>query len=273
MYIKKLMEIITVENPKMPYEMKEMALEAIVQLWHIPSFVTELYINYDCDYYCSNLFEDLTKLLSKNAFPVSGQLYTTHLLSLDALLTVIDSTEAHCQAKVLNNLTQQEKKEATRPSYEAVDSTRETSNTERAASEGKAIDMAPDIPGLHLPSGGWLPAEHGKPGCSDLEEAGDSVADKKFTRKPPRFSCLLPDPRELIEIKNKKKLLITGTEQFNQKPKKGIQFLQEKGLLTIPMDNTEVAQWLRENPRLDKKMIGEFVSDRKNIDLLESFVR
>lgn len=39
------------------------------------------------------------------------------------------------------------------------------------------------------------------------------------------------------------------------------------------MDNTEVAQWLRENPRLDKKMIGEFVSDRKNTDLLESFVR
>ncbi|XP_051002636.1 Golgi-specific brefeldin A-resistance guanine nucleotide exchange factor 1 isoform X1 [Acomys russatus] len=272
MYIKKLMEIITVENPKMPYEMKEMALEAIVQLWHIPSFVTELYINYDCDYYCSNLFEDLTKLLSKNAFPVSGQLYTTHLLSLDALLTVIDSTEAHCQAKVLNTLTQQEKKETARPGCEAMDSIRETNSTERAASDAKAPGVAPDALGLHFPSGGWLSAEHGKPGCNDLEEAGDSGLDKKFTRKPPRFSCLLPEPRELIEIKNKKKLLITGTEQFNQKPKKGIQFLQEKGLLTIPMDNTEVAQWLRENPRLDKKMIGEFVSDRKNMDLLESFV-
>ncbi|XP_059113046.1 Golgi-specific brefeldin A-resistance guanine nucleotide exchange factor 1 isoform X2 [Peromyscus eremicus] len=272
MYIKKLMEIITVENPKMPYEMKEMALEAVVQLWRIPSFVTELYINYDCDYYCSNLFEDLTKLLSKNAFPVSGQLYTTHLLSLDALLTVIDSTEAHCQAKVLNTLTQQEKKETARPGYEAVDGTQETNNTEKAASDGKATGVASDALGLHVPSGGWLSAEHGKPGCNDVEEAGDFGADKKFTRKPPRFSCLLPDPRELIEIKNKKKLLITGTEQFNQKPKKGIQFLQEKGLLTIPMDNTEVAQWLRENPRLDKKMIGEFVSDRKNTDLLESFV-
>ncbi|KAL6084429.1 hypothetical protein STEG23_018029 [Scotinomys teguina] len=272
MYIKKLMEIITVENPKMPYEMKEMALEAVVQLWRIPSFVTELYINYDCDYYCSNLFEDLTKLLSKNAFPVSGQLYTTHLLSLDALLTVIDSTEAHCQAKVLNTLTQQEKKETARPGYEAVDGTQEANNTEKAASDGKATGVASDTLGLQVPSGGWLSAEHGKPGCKDVEEAGDSGADKKFTRKPPRFSCLLPDPRELIEIKNKKKLLITGTEQFNQKPKKGIQFLQEKGLLTIPMDNTEVAQWLRENPRLDKKMIGEFVSDRKNIDLLESFV-
>ncbi|XP_011790969.1 PREDICTED: golgi-specific brefeldin A-resistance guanine nucleotide exchange factor 1 [Colobus angolensis palliatus] len=206
MYIKKLMEIITVENPKMPYEMKEMALEAIVQLWHIPSFVTELYINYDCDYYCSNLFEDLTKLLSKNAFPVSGQLYTTHLLSLDALLTVIDSTEAHCQAKVLNSLTQQEKKETARPSCEIVDGTREASNTERVASDGKAVGMASDIPGLHLPGGGRLPPEHGRPGCSDLEEAGDSGADKTFARKPPRFSCLLPDPRELIEIKNKKKV-------------------------------------------------------------------
>lgn len=68
-------------------------------------------------------------------------------------------------------------------------------------------------------------------------------------------------------------LLITGTEQFNQKPKKGIQFLQEKGLLSDPMDNNQVAQWLRENPRLDKKMIGEYISDRKNMDLLDSFVK
>lgn len=65
MYLKKLIDIITSENIKMPYEMKEMALEALVQLWRIPSFVTELYINYDCDFYCSSLFEDLTKLLSK----------------------------------------------------------------------------------------------------------------------------------------------------------------------------------------------------------------
>uniref|UniRef100_A0A452VFC8 Golgi-specific brefeldin A-resistance guanine nucleotide exchange factor 1 n=1 Tax=Ursus maritimus TaxID=29073 RepID=A0A452VFC8_URSMA len=257
MYIKKLMEIITVENPKMPYEMKEMALEAIVQLWHIPSFVTELYINYDCDYYCSNLFEDLTKLLSKNAFPVSGQLYTTHLLSLDALLTVIDSTEAHCQAKVLNNLTQQEKKEAARPEKR----------------KKKIFEPFSFFTRVYWqPSKSHYTSKRSLRGFSFSSSHLPFLADKKFIRKPPRFSCLLPDPRELIEIKNKKKLLITGTEQFNQKPKKGIQFLQEKGLLTIPMDNTEVAQWLRENPRLDKKMIGEFVSDRKNIDLLESFV-
>ncbi|NXU56223.1 GBF1 factor, partial [Turnix velox] len=271
MYIKKLMEIITVENPKMPYEMKEMALEAIVQLWRIPSFVTELYINYDCDYYCANLFEELTKLLSKNAFPVSGQLYTVHLLSLEALLTVIDSTEAHCQAKVLSNIHQQEK-EAVKSSPEAMNNTKDASNNnERRMSEGKSSTAVSEPTGACPPTSGCLMADQMKESCMELE-GGTEAGEKNIPRKPTRFSCVLPSPQELMQIKNKKKLLITGTEQFNQKPKKGIQFLQEKNLLATPIDNNEVARWLRENPRLDKKMIGEFVSDRKNIDLLESFV-
>jgi brefeldin A-resistance guanine nucleotide exchange factor 1 len=37
----------------------------------------------------------------QNAFPVSG-LYNTHLLSLDALLTIIDSIEGHCHSRILN---------------------------------------------------------------------------------------------------------------------------------------------------------------------------
>uniref|UniRef100_A0A8B9L5L8 Golgi-specific brefeldin A-resistance guanine nucleotide exchange factor 1 n=1 Tax=Astyanax mexicanus TaxID=7994 RepID=A0A8B9L5L8_ASTMX len=260
MYLKKLMDIITSENPKMPYEMKEMALEAIVQLWRIPSFVTELYINYDCDFYCSNLFEDLTKLLSKNAFPVSGQLYTTHLLSLEALLTVIDSTEAHCQAKGMNNAAEQDQSETLTVEGET---TAVPNSNEQTVVESEVSSACP-------PTSGHLMAEKMRMGRQDQEET-DS-AEKKTLKKPHRFSSCLPDSQDLIDIKNKKKLLITGTEQFNQKPKKGIQFLQEKGLLSSPMDNNEVAQWLRENPRLDKKMIGEFVSDRKNMELLDSFV-
>uniref|UniRef100_A0A3Q3JAW5 Golgi-specific brefeldin A-resistance guanine nucleotide exchange factor 1 n=1 Tax=Monopterus albus TaxID=43700 RepID=A0A3Q3JAW5_MONAL len=241
MYLKKLMDIITSENIKMPYEMKEIALEALVQLWRIPSFVTELYINYDCDFYCSNLFEDLTKLLSKNAFPVSG-LYTTHLLSLEALLTVIDSIEAHCQAKVLNSTTQQDQSEAL-----------------LAEGEGPSKNGADTQTGIHTPLYTWTFD------CLNLNKVG-------APKKPERFLSWLPDCQELMEIRTKKKLLITGTEQFNQKPKKGIQFLQETGLLSNPIDNSQVAQWLRENPRLDKKMIGEYVSDRKNMELLDSFV-
>uniref|UniRef100_A0A8C1EAH1 Golgi-specific brefeldin A-resistance guanine nucleotide exchange factor 1 n=1 Tax=Cyprinus carpio carpio TaxID=630221 RepID=A0A8C1EAH1_CYPCA len=265
MYLKKLMDIITSENPKMPYEMKEMALESIVQLWRIPSFVTELYINYDSDFYCSNLFEDLTKLLSKNAFPVSGQLYTTHLLSLEALLTVIDSTEAHCQAKVLNSAAQQDQSEST---MIEGDSSVNTAGKSTASSNGQNAVVS-DTWTACPPTSGHLMAEKMRLGRQDLEETD---TEKKSLKKPHRFNSCLPDSQELLEIKNKKKLLITGTEQFNQKPKKGIQILQEKGLLSSPMDNNEVAQWLRENPRLDKKMIGEFISDRRNTDLLDSFV-
>ncbi|KAG8135077.1 hypothetical protein E2320_008127, partial [Naja naja] len=355
MYIKKLMEIITVESPKMIYEMKEMALEAIVQLWRIPSFVTELYINYDCDYYCANLFEDLSKLLSKvlkknffgvffsvplqaqnnkpclfykeilgniskdcrssqfdyqasqsstllshasyncykggnssynlirafkyprsaseyhlklpNAFPVSGQLYTTHLLSLEALLTVTDQIEARCQAKVLRGIYQQEK-EILKPNTEIANIIRGAITEEL---QTKPKSSTAELPETCSSSNGCLVTSHLKQqDClnSDME---NDTAEKIIPRKPTRFSCFLPRTQELIMIKNKKKLLISGSEHFNQKPKKGIQLLQEKNLLATPMDNNQVAKWLRENPKLDKKMIGEFVSDRKNVDLLDSF--
>lgn len=65
MYLTKLSDIIVSEAPRISYEMREIALEAVVHLWRIPGLVTELFLNYDCDLYCSNLFEDLTKLLSK----------------------------------------------------------------------------------------------------------------------------------------------------------------------------------------------------------------
>lgn len=82
-------------------EQKDLALEALVQLWRVPGLVTELYLNYDCDLYCANLFEEVTKLLSKNAFPAAG-LTGAHLLSLDGLLTVVDTIETNCHFRMLN---------------------------------------------------------------------------------------------------------------------------------------------------------------------------
>ena len=73
MYLIRLSEIVVSESPKVTYDQREIALESIVQLWRIPGLVTELYLNYDCDLYCSNLFEDLTKLLSKVGHTVLGR--------------------------------------------------------------------------------------------------------------------------------------------------------------------------------------------------------
>lgn len=64
-----------------------------------------------------------------------------------------------------------------------------------------------------------------------------------------------------------------GTEHFNNKPKKGIQFLQEHGVLKPELDPEEVVHFLRDNPGLDKKMIGDYISGRNNSQVLEAFVK
>ena len=71
--------------------------------------------------------------------------------------------------------------------------------------------------------------------------------------------------------KHKKKLITTATEQFNAKPSKGIAYMQECGLIKTPVDNAEVAAFMRQNPHLDKKQIGEYISNRKNLAVLEAF--
>eukprot|EP01114_Cavostelium_apophysatum_P009107 TRINITY_DN2217_c0_g1_i3.p1 TRINITY_DN2217_c0_g1~~TRINITY_DN2217_c0_g1_i3.p1 ORF type:complete len:1471 (+),score=363.32 TRINITY_DN2217_c0_g1_i3:184-4596(+) len=79
------------ENKTTSYTHQETILEAVVDFCKEPFFMTSLYVNYDCDNGCSNVFENLCKFLYKNAFPVSGSLYTTHVLSLDGLLAIVQS--------------------------------------------------------------------------------------------------------------------------------------------------------------------------------------
>lgn len=88
-----------------------------------------------------------------------------------------------------------------------------------------------------------------------------------------KISKNIPSHEELMAVKRKKKLLTSGTEQFNIKPKKGIQFLQEHHLLSTPLDPQEMVHFLRENPRLDKKMIGDYISNRTNLEVLDAFVK
>lgn len=217
-YLTKLIELIVNDSTK-TFEHKETALDNILQLWRIPGFVTELYLNYDCDMYCTNLFEDLTKFLAKNAYPITSGVYHTHLLSLDALLTVVESIEGNC----------------------------------RENTSAKAIDNSQNSENMDISN-----------------EKIDNLIGKNIRQK---YSDKVPSREELMDVKNIKKWLPTGTEYFNQKSKKGIQFLQEHGVLKHELDPQEVVLFLRENPGLDKKMIGEYISNRNNLQILEAFVK
>lgn len=72
---------------------REAMVESIGALARIPSFLVELYVNYDCEVDRADLCEDLIGLLSRNAFPDSATWSTTNVppLCLDSLLGYIQS--------------------------------------------------------------------------------------------------------------------------------------------------------------------------------------
>jgi len=84
----------------------------------------------------------------------------------------------------------------------------------------------------------------------------------------PISAQLIFSHEDLIARKQKKRLLQTGTDLFNQHPGKGVAYLHEHGLLlraTTPLQYpAEVVDWMRDNPHLDKRKIAEYIVNRKN---------
>ncbi|CAL8090226.1 unnamed protein product [Calicophoron daubneyi] len=237
-YLQRLVAISSPDNEATSYERREIALDSVVRLFLVPGLATELYVNYDCDPYCSNLFEDITKMLAKNAYPVD-RLLGTHLLSLDALLAVLNTIGTHCIASDHGPLDD---------SAEVIHISQQIETLETGSDSG-------------FDSVGTM-----KPGVMTIHR-------KLCLNRHPVETANLPTREELSAAKARKKLLTFGSEQFNSKPKHGIVFLQQCGILQDPLDPDSLAHFLRENPRLDKRMIGEYLSDRKNEDVLAAYVR
>lgn len=59
---------------------------------------------------------------------------------------------------------------------------------------------------------------------------------------------------------------------FNKKPRRGITFLQEQGLLGA--SHIEIAKWLHTDDRLDKTFIGDFLgeNDEFSKEVMYSYV-
>ncbi|GAM16837.1 hypothetical protein SAMD00019534_000120, partial [Acytostelium subglobosum LB1] len=81
-----------VDNRHM-FELQELALEGLRDFCKLPLAMVELFINYDCELYSGNVFELLCKTLYKHSFPLSGQLNTLHMLSLENLLSIVQSID------------------------------------------------------------------------------------------------------------------------------------------------------------------------------------
>lgn len=244
-FLIKLTDIIGSESQKITYEIRELALDNLLQLLRIPGFAAELYINYDCDLYCGNIFENIIKLLSKNALSAATTpvIYGTQLLSLDALLTIVAAINRNCLSFKKGN---------------QIVYKRHSRNNSSARS-----DMFNDSSEAD--------------GHVHIETMDTFIQYSSLTS---RFSGKLKvgetlTEQKMEEIKIKKRILSQGTDLFNQHPEKGIQFLQENGILNAKLEPLEIAIYLRESPGLDKIMIGEYISKKKNVEkgILEVFVK
>lgn len=234
-YFLKLSGVIGNESGRVQYEARELALENMLQLWRIPSMLTEIYINYDCDFYCANILKDMIQQISK--FVVAATQFTdnTYLLHVEAILTVVDAISKYC---VRGGSGVQVMHELEKLSFEVIGNNQGTPK--------------------------------GLPQCA-LE----------LGRHEPKFqiggrTILFGIKREnLVEIERKKAILGQGIELFNKHPDRGIQFLQEHNILKTPVDPEEIVLFLREHPQLDKKVIGEFISKKKNVEskILKAFVQ
>jgi brefeldin A-resistance guanine nucleotide exchange factor 1 len=84
-------------------------------------------------------------------------------------------------------------------------------------------------------------------------------------------------PELLIQTKSQKELTLTGAARFNTKPKAGVAFLEEKKLIYNDLSPDiskahSLAKFLKECTRLDKRLLGDYISKPENIDLLKAFI-
>ncbi|TKY84945.1 hypothetical protein EX895_006025 [Sporisorium graminicola] len=77
--------------------------------------------------------------------------------------------------------------------------------------------------------------------------------------------------------KAKKATILDGASRFNAKPKDGLAFLEKEGLLDYDdaslSREERIARFLKECPRLDKKLVGDYIGRPDNVKALEAFIR
>jgi len=167
---------------------RQAMVESIGVLSRMPTFMAELFINYDCDVDRADLCEDMIGLLSRNALPDSATWSTTSVppLCLDALLRYIQFID-------------------------------------------ERLEQNPICEGF-------------------------------------------PDPATLREQRRKKKIIIKGASKFNEKPKVGLGYLEAQGIIKDATDPVAVANFLKGTSRVNKKVLGDFISKRGNEAILEAFL-
>lgn len=99
------------------------------------------------------------------------------------------------------------------------------------------------------------------------------ILPRSISSQPP--SQAHPPTDDLTHKKSQKMLILAGASRFNTKPKDGIKFLEENKLIYNDPSisrTRSLALFLKGCTRLDKKLLGDYISKPDNIELLTEFI-
>ncbi|XP_075702291.1 brefeldin A-inhibited guanine nucleotide-exchange protein 2 isoform X2 [Rhinoderma darwinii] len=231
------------ETSSSSFEHKWMVIQTLTRICADAQCVVDIYVNYDCDLNAANIFERLVNDLSKIAQGRSGhELGMTPLQELSLRKKGLD-----CLVSILKCMVEWSKDLYVNPNHLSNLGQEKSSDF-----EGGENNKTPEILG-HRSS----PSSLDSTASSGIGSAQSSVPD---------------DPEQFEVIKQQKEIIEHGIELFNKKPKRGVQYLQEQGMLgATPQD---IAQFLHQEDRLDFTMIGEFLGEnnRFNREVMYAYV-
>uniref|UniRef100_A0A8C2GT06 ADP-ribosylation factor guanine nucleotide-exchange factor 1 (brefeldin A-inhibited) n=1 Tax=Cyprinus carpio TaxID=7962 RepID=A0A8C2GT06_CYPCA len=220
----------------------KMQIECFYKLFYVISTLTDaqsvvdIYVNYDCDLNAANIFERLVNDLSKIAQGRGGhELGTTPLQEL-----TLRKKGLECLVSILKCMVEWSKDQYVNPNSQT--SLGQEKPTEQETNESKhpeTINRYGSINSLDSTASSGI---------------GSYSTQMSGTDNPEQFEVL----------KQQKEIIEQGIDLFNKKPKRGIQYLQEQGMLgTTPED---IAQFLHQEERLDSIQVGEFLGDNDRIN-------
>uniref|UniRef100_A0A6Q2WQK7 SEC7 domain-containing protein n=1 Tax=Esox lucius TaxID=8010 RepID=A0A6Q2WQK7_ESOLU len=219
------------ETSTSSYDHKWMVIQTLTRICADAQGVVDIYVNYDCDLNAANIFERLVNDLSKIAQGRAGhELGTTPVQEL-----TLRKKGLECLVSILKCMVEWSKDQYVNPNSQT--SLGQEKPLEQETSETKAPDTINRYGSIN---------------------SLDSTASSGIGSYSTQMSGT-DNPEQFEVLKQQKEIIEQGIDLFNKKPKRGIQYLQEQGMLgTTPED---LAQFLHQEERLDSTQVGEFLGD------------
>uniref|UniRef100_A0AAQ4RZC7 ADP-ribosylation factor guanine nucleotide-exchange factor 2 (brefeldin A-inhibited) n=1 Tax=Gasterosteus aculeatus aculeatus TaxID=481459 RepID=A0AAQ4RZC7_GASAC len=228
------------ETSTSSFEHKWMVIQTLTRICADAQCVVDIYVNYDCDLTAANIFERLVSDLSKIAQGRSGQeLGMTSLQELS-----LRKKGLECLVSILKCMVEWSKDMYVNPNLQA-----NLGQEHPSDSDGAELKLSELLAGRR-----------------------DSISSLDSTVSSSMALSQADHPEQYEVIKQQKDIIEHGIELFNKKPKRGIQYLQDQGMLGSAAE--DIAQFLHQEERLDTTQVGEFLGEniKFNIESMYCYV-